>query len=116
MDGALQQVFTPEFLGRLDRVVHFEALTDGAMEAIARKYLDQLTKRVSAEGIRLDLPRELALRLAENCRGKGGARQMRRKVQEQVEGPLSVCLLECTGKPSLVRGRLVESRLQFVCE
>ena len=116
MDGALRQVFTPEFLGRLDRVVHFDGLTDDAMESIARKYLDQLVKRVSAEGIRLELPRELAFHLAGNCRGTSGARQMRRRVQEQVEGPLSVHLLECSAKPALVRGSLVEDRLRFVCE
>ena len=113
MDGALQQVFTPEFLGRLDRVVHFNRLGDDAMEAIAGKYLTQLRKRVQHEGIRLILPEELPAYLAGLCRGKGGARQMRRLVQEQVEGPLSVYLLECAGKPEVIEGKLKEEQLSF---
>ena len=113
MDDALHQVFTPEFLGRLDRVVHFNALEDDAMESIAGKYLMLLEKRVMAEGIRLVLPPELASRLAGDCKGKGGARRMRRLVQERVEGPLSVFLLECAGKPEKVRGRLSKEQLYF---
>ena len=113
MDEALHQTFTPEFLGRLDRVVHFNALGDDAMESIAKKYLTLLEKRVAAEGIRLILPPELPALLAESCRGKGGARRMRRIVQEQVEGPLSVYLLECTGKPEAVSGKIQGNRLYF---
>ena len=34
---ALQEQFTPEFLGRLDATVYFEPLGENAMEAIARQ-------------------------------------------------------------------------------
>ena len=113
MDGALRQAFTPEFLGRLDRVVHFEQLPDGAMEAIAGKYLDQLGARTAAMGIQLQLPAELAAQLGRGCRGKGGARQLRRAVQEQVEGPLATFLLQCSRKPSKIRGQLEDGRICF---
>ena len=113
MDGALRQAFTPEFLGRLDRVVHFEQLPDGAMEAIAGKYLDLLQQRTTAMGIQLQLPVELAAYLGGGCRGKGGARQLRRMVQEQVEGPLASFLLQCSRKPAKVKGCLEDGRLCF---
>ena len=113
MDTALRQAFTPEFLGRLDRIVHFKSLDEGAMEAIAQKYLGQLQNRVSAQGIRLQLPQELAQSLGIKCRSKGGARQLRRLVQEQVEGPLASFLLQCSRKPAKVQGKLENEILCF---
>ena len=102
MDEVLRKSFTPEFLGRLDRVVHFENLPDEAMEAITRKYLTQLQHRTEILGIRLVLPQDLAARLGEKSRSNGGARQIRRIVQEQVEGPLAAFLLRCEKKPEQV--------------
>ncbi|MBR3973086.1 MAG: ATP-dependent Clp protease ATP-binding subunit [Oscillospiraceae bacterium] len=113
MEGALRQAFTPEFLGRLDRVVHFENLGDGAMEAIALKYLTQLQKRTAVMGIQLQLPQELAGMLGKTCRGKGGARALRRMVQEQVEGPLAMYLLQCSRRPAKVKASLTEEQVCF---
>ena len=106
LDGVLRQYFTPEFLGRLDRVIRFEKLGDGAMEAIAWKYLRQLQARVSALGSHLLLPDALAAYLCGKCRGKAGARQLRNLVQEYVEGPLAVYLLQCGRRPGRIRARL----------
>ena len=113
LDGALRRAFTPEFLGRLDRVICFRALGEEAMEAIARKYLQQLQDRLTAQGIQLQLPKELAARLAGDCGGKGGARQMRRQVQERVEGPLAVFLLRCGRKPSRIKARMEDDQICF---
>ena len=113
MEGALQKTFTPEFLGRLDRIVCFRTLHDGAMEAIAEKYLMQLQKRTEALGIQLTLPEELAGNLGRGCRGKGGARQLRRMVQEQVEGPLAAFLLQCSRRPARIRAALEAEKLVF---
>ena len=113
MDGVLRQSFTPEFLGRLDRVVHFEALQDTAMEQIAQKYLSQLQRRAATQGIRLQLPEELAAHLGKIGKGKGGARQLRRIVQEQVEGPLAAFLLGCSRKPGVIQARLEGERVCF---
>ncbi len=113
MDGALRQAFTPEFLGRLDRVVHFEQLPDSAMEAIARKYLTLLQKRTAAQGIHLQLPEDLAAHMGKTGKGRGGARQLRRIVQEQVEGPLAAYLLSCSRKPGKVQVHLVEGKVCF---
>ncbi len=115
MDGALRQRFAPEFLGRLDQIVCFAPLNDSAMEAIAEKYLLQLQKRVSALGIQLLLPRELAEKLGKGCGRNGGARQLRRIVQEQVEGPLAACLLECGKRPAKVKGTWEGEKITFQC-
>ena len=106
MEGALRQHFTPEFLGRVDKIVHFKPLEDGAMESIAGKYLRELTDRAGSQGIRLTLPDGLAASLGKTCHGKGGARQLRRIVQEKVEGPLAMHLLSCNTQPKKIQGKL----------
>lgn len=112
---ALQQAFTPEFLGRLDETVVFHPLDQQAMEAIAEKYLRQLQQRTAARGIQLHYPGELTAILAENCKGKDGARQLRRAVQTRIEGPLASVLLRCTRKPGRVRIRLEQEEISFSC-
>ena len=114
MEGALDHSFTPEFLGRLDQVIAFRPLGEGEMESIARKYLEQLCQRAAGMGIQLQLPEELASRLGQECRGKGGARQLRRLVQAKVEGPLAAFLLRCSRAPRKVQGRIENERLCFV--
>ena len=113
MDGALHRHFTPEFLGRLDRIVHFEPLEQNAMERIAGKYLRELTGRAGNQGIRLIFPQELAASLGKSCRGKGGARQLRRLVQEKVEGPLAMHLLSCGTQPKKVQAKLEGETVVF---
>ena len=113
MDAALRQSFTPEFLGRLDRVVHFDPLDAYAMEAIARKYLTQLQHRAAALDIQLQIPEELAACLGQRCRQKGGARALRRLMQEEVEGPLATFLLECSRQPSRVYARMENGKVVF---
>ena len=113
MEGALRHAFTPEFLGRLDRVIHFEKLPDSAMTAIVNKYLIQLQDRTAVQGIQLHLPGELAAELGKSCGGKGGARQLRRIVQEKVEGPLAAYLLQCSRKPTRIKGKMQDEILCF---
>ena len=113
MEGALRQHFTPEFLGRLDRIVHFDPLEQGAMERIAGKYLRELAGRAGNQGIRLVFPEGLAAALGRSCRGKGGARQLRRLVQEKVEGPLAVHLLSCAAQPKKVQAKLEGETVTF---
>ena len=111
--NALRQRFTPEFLGRLDKTVHFAALKQQDMEGILRKYLKQLQERTAANGIQLQLPEELACELSGIDKKQGGARQLRRTVQEQVEGPLAVFLLKCGKKPGKVKGRWENGGIRF---
>ena len=110
---ALRQHFTPEFLGRIDAVVPFVPLGQEALEEIAQKYLNQLLARATAVGIHLAFPEDLAKRLCEQGKAHGGARHIRRLVQEQVEGPLAVYLLKCAKKPAKIKSRLEDGNLVF---
>ena len=113
MDGQLRQRFTPEFLGRLDKIIYFAPLQQSAMAQIVEKYLQQLKQRTQISGIQLQLPEGLAEILLKKAGKKDGARQLRRIVQEQVEGPLAVHLLRNGGKITRVRGSLENESLQF---
>ncbi len=111
--AALQNRFTPEFLGRLDKIVCFEPLDDRAMEGIARKFLSQLQGRAASSGITLLLPDELASMLGHSGKKQGGARHIRHLVQERVEGPLAVFLLGCGRKPGKVKAHLEGDAVRF---
>ena len=113
MAGCLGQAFSPEFLGRIDQTVRFEKLGQGAMETIARKYLCQLQERTSAMGTQLQIPQEAAAFLLRKSGGKDGARQLRRLVQTEVEGPLASFLLRCSRKPGKVKMKIEEETVSF---
>ena len=112
-DAALRRIFTPEFLGRLDKIVHFQPLTDAAMETIAGKYIRELCDRGRSAGVQLQLPEELPGFLKGLAGKQGGARQLRRLVQERVEGPLAQFLLQSGKACSKVTGELQDGALQF---
>ena len=101
--AVLRQHFTPEFLGRVDHIIAFEALEGGVLESIAGKYLDQLRQRAAQTGLQLSYAPELAGVLCRSCRGREGARQLRRIVQSRVEGPLAEYLLRCVRRPGKLR-------------
>ena len=111
----LRQRFTPEFLGRLDRIVQFDSLKEQDVAQIAQKYLCQLQQRAAAGGMQLQLPEELAEELGKCSCKEGGARALRHLVQERVETPLSVFLLRCAKKPVKIRSRMEDGKLVFQC-
>ena len=112
-ESALRKVFLPELLGRLDRIVAFEPLTDRALESIAAKYLQQLQERIMGMNMQLQLQENLPEWLARQCKAKDGARHLRRIVQEKIEGPLSEFLLRSSKKVSKVKGTIVEDSVRF---
>ena len=114
--AALEQTFRPEFLGRVDKVVCFAPLQENTMVAIAEKYLQELRQRLAGQGIQLLLPEELAGILVRQCKAKKGARQLRRLVQEQVEGPLAECLLCANRRVTKIRGSVNGDRISFRCQ
>ncbi len=111
MGEALRQHFSPEFLGRIDRTIRFDGLGKEAMAAIAGKYLRQLQERTAVIGTTLSFPEGLADFLVGKCPGTDGARQLRRLVQTEVEGPLASYLLSCSRRPSKVELRLEDGRV-----
>lgn len=112
-ENLLRQFFKPEFLGRVDQIICFPTLEQTAMEKIAGMHLEDLTQRVLAYGVQLQLPEELAASLCRKVKKADGARQLRRLVRDTVEAPLSGYLLRCEKKPAKLRLHLENGELQF---
>ena len=85
-----------------------------ALEAVAGKYLRQLSARAEAMGTHLLLPRELPCWLRGKLKSGSGARGMRKLVQTEVEGPLAAHLLSSPRNPGKVVGKIEGDRLIFV--
>jgi len=111
-DGALRRFFTPEFLGRLDLKICFSDLSRETLARLAAKFLEELRQRSRAMGTDLSFPETLPADLGLEARG-GGARQIRRLIQERVEGPLASLLLETDEKPPVLTGIWEEGRMVF---
>ncbi len=109
----LRQAFTPEFLGRLDRVICFKPLTNSVLTVVAKKYLEQLRKRLASSGTQLIWPETLEGALAKQCNPKEGARHLRRLVQQQIEGPLAEFLLRNGRKMAKIHCRMKQGAIYF---
>ncbi|MBR2311432.1 MAG: ATP-dependent Clp protease ATP-binding subunit [Oscillospiraceae bacterium] len=109
----LEQRFTPEFLGRLDKVVHFTPLAQKTKRLIVEKYLCQLKQRAEENGTRITWTKELPEYVLSNKCLSDGARGLRRLVQEKVEGPLSQQLLQNDKLPEKIGMYVEGDMLQF---
>ena len=110
---ALSAHFTQEFLGRIDVIAHFEPLRKENMVKIAEKNLRQLQQRITAAGVQLLLPEELAAWVGERAHGQGGARKIRNLISEEIEGPLAAYLLRCGKKPARIKASVTDKGITF---
>ena len=110
---ALKQHFTPEFLGRIDKTICFSSLLKPELARIAKQQLQRLTVRAQASGLQLQLPENLPEALADACKQPEGARQIRKLIQDKVESPLAVYLLQGGKKPLRAKGELRGDTVYF---
>ena len=91
---ALRKQFPPEFVNRIDSIVHFSPLPSEALHAIIRLEMRGLTQRLSQQGIQLDITPEALDWLVEKSDSKQyGARPLKRSIQTYVEDALTDLLL-----------------------
>ncbi|MDV6280363.1 ATP-dependent chaperone ClpB [Rhodococcus jostii] len=91
---AVRHAFKPEFINRLDDVVIFESLTEEQLESIVDIQLDQLSRRLAARRLTLDVSDSARFWLA--VRGYDpmyGARPLRRLIQQAIGDQLAKLLL-----------------------
>jgi ATP-dependent Clp protease ATP-binding subunit ClpB len=86
--------FRPEFLNRIDEIVHFRQLGPEDIERIVYIQLAHLRERLAARRLSLEVTDEAASLLAK----KGydptyGARPLKRVIQKQIADPLALELL-----------------------
>ena len=92
---ALKDEFLPEFLNRIDEVVIFHPLSREHIRAIVELQLKELAARLAENRIAIELTPAAKQRLAdEGYDPVYGARPLRRVIQQRIENPLSLRLLE----------------------
>ncbi len=93
-ENALERVFRPEFLNRIDEIVAFRSLSKENIGVICEKMLCDLKKRVSDAGYSLEISDSAAERIAEKgYNPKYGARNLYRSIVRLVENPVSERIL-----------------------
>jgi ATP-dependent Clp protease ATP-binding subunit ClpC len=90
----LRQYFRPEFLNRIDEIIVFHALTKDQIKDIVKLQLERVKRTAKAQGVELEFDGSLIEHLAEvGYRPEFGARELRRKIQVEVENGLAEALL-----------------------
>ena len=90
----LKAFFRPEFINRLDEIIVFHALGKEQIRQIVDIQLKRLQERLSERHIVLQLDDKAKDWLAENGYDEAyGARPLKRLIQQEVENPLAVKLL-----------------------
>ena len=88
--GELKRTFRPEFLNRVDDIIVFKQLNKDDIKEIAKRMLNNLSKRISALGIEVDFSDAVAEKVAEEGFDPVyGARPLRRAIQSQIEDKMS---------------------------
>jgi ATP-dependent Clp protease ATP-binding subunit ClpB len=91
----LQRELLPEFLNRIDEVVIFHPLSREHLQAIVELQLADLRRRLAERRLGIDLTDAAKARLAEEGYDPVyGARPLRRVIQQRIENPLSLRILE----------------------
>ena len=96
MTEALRASFKPEFLNRIDEIIIFQSLTADDILKIVGIQVDTLGRRLADKNIELILSDGSKTLIA----NKGydpvyGARPLKRVIQQLIENPLSLEILEC---------------------
>jgi ATP-dependent Clp protease ATP-binding subunit ClpA len=86
---AIQRYFSPEFLNRLDGVVHFKGLDRSIVLNVVDKFLIELENVLSEKGISISVTQAVREYIAKNgYDSKYGARPINRLIQEKIKRPL----------------------------
>ncbi|MFA6895436.1 MAG: AAA family ATPase, partial [Bacteroidales bacterium] len=91
---ALNRVFSPEFLNRLDEQIVFNTLNKSDIEKIIDIELEDLYKRINQTGYSLKIDKEAKKFIADvGYDPKYGARPLKRAIQKYVEDPVSEAII-----------------------
>jgi ATP-dependent Clp protease ATP-binding subunit ClpB len=97
---ALRREFPPEFLNRVDDIVVFNALTREQLGKIVNVQLRRLEKMLAGQRMKLRLTDKAREFLAEvGWDPTYGARPLKRAIQQYVQDPLAMAILEGKFKP-----------------
>jgi ATP-dependent Clp protease ATP-binding subunit ClpC len=115
---ALSRQFSPEFLGRIDETIVFSELDLKCAQVIAQRQLTDLAGRARKRGLRVAFtPAVSKWVVARGFSADYGARELRKVIQREIEGPLSKLLIDASvPKSALVRARVQGDQPTFEIE
>ena len=91
----LQQHFKPEFLNRLDEIIIFHRLEKEQIRKIVEIHLGYLQAKLTAKGINLKISEAAIDEITVlGFDPQFGARPLKRVIQQKLENPLSLLLLQ----------------------
>ena len=92
---ALKDVFRPEFLNRIDETIIFSSLTKEQIGNIVEIQLEELKKRLSQHSLKLSVTESAKKHLIDEGYDIAyGARPLKRTIQQLIENPLSLKILQ----------------------
>ncbi len=113
----LKNVFSPEFLNRVDDIIVFDSLNLDSLKQIVRLLFNRVREEVELLGYRLDVSDAVTEKIASMAEeSEYGARPLRRVIQHDIESPLSKQILSKafnsgdTIMTDIVDGEIVFSR------
>ena len=92
---ALQSFLRPEFINRVDEIVHFNRLSEENFKGITRIMLGELTESMDEKGIRFSYDEALVEYLTHKSYSLTyGARNLRRLIQRELEDAIANCIID----------------------
>lgn len=94
-NGSIEKELRPEFINRIDEIIVFHKLTDTEISQIIDIMLKEVTKRLEAQKIKIELEPEVKELIASKGIDKNfGARPLRRTIQSVLEDKLAEEILD----------------------
>lgn len=94
IDAELVKQFDPEFLNRIDRILHYRRVDEDAVPALINIELDKINQRLSRQGRHIALEAEAIKQLVKSYDGRYGARQLVRQMRTQLEPVIAAAILQ----------------------
>ena len=100
IEKSLKNKFNPEFLNRIDNIIHFNALTDDNIKVITRLELDKLRNRVKENGVNLTFGSDVIDYVFKKAiqEKEYGARPIMRIIQDNISDKVVDLVLESENK------------------
>ena len=90
----LYDVFSPEFINRIDSIIHFSALSNESLIKIAESKLSKLCSRLQEMGVTFEYNTDTAKYIVEKVKDrKIGARYILRIITEEIENEISLFMI-----------------------
>lgn len=118
IDNEIKKKFAPEFLNRIDEIIHFESLSKDNIKQIIDIELSGLIKKLNENGIQLELDDTAKdLIFEKGWNEELGARPLKRAIQKYIQDEISIKIIMKeikSGDKIKIARSLGEDKLEFV--